>query len=486
MNDDELCSILHREADRIEEGPDSWSRLESRLNAAPVRSAPRSFAFGALTMVVVVALVVGVVWIGRDDRRAQRPVAKRSVPAPSRIVAVTRHDDLVVLNSRSGAVIRTLARDVVTGFRGSPSLSVTSDGATLYYTDAIPKDDGPGCPGAPNVVMRIPIAGGASTEVRRGRNVAISPDGTTLASADDWGICADGAGVLTLSSSGGNPVELRTEGLANELVLERLSWSPDSRFLSFQWLKTTAGGYLLDTRTARSVNDAVCICTSRDAPELFGYLGTTGDFLGQRRLVRTNLTEKIWRSPTKVLALGHDGSIHRTLFSVRGVIEDLRSDRSGEHVLATVSGGGRKFGLYRWSKGESKPTMIRDGIVAAAWIPDDPRLIPRSIIASGLDRRTARVGDGVKFRIPTGDSRIEVRMVPGPLTFERRTGAGWQGVQSLEPFTTAFASRPNSVIHTLTIPQVPGGRYRVCASVIIRQSGTRQVGKTCRSMVVRR
>ena len=77
MNDDELRAILHREADRIEEGPDSWSRLGSRWTVESVRSAPRSFAFGALSIAVVTATVVGVVWIGRTTVTAASPQVHR-------------------------------------------------------------------------------------------------------------------------------------------------------------------------------------------------------------------------------------------------------------------------------------------------------------------------------------------------------------------------------------------------------------------------
>ena len=69
MNDDELRSILKSEADRVEVGDNSWSRLESRFAIPPAHSAPRAFAFafGTVGIGVLVALVVGVIWVLRDE-----------------------------------------------------------------------------------------------------------------------------------------------------------------------------------------------------------------------------------------------------------------------------------------------------------------------------------------------------------------------------------------------------------------------------------
>ena len=407
MNGDELRRVLRDEADRVEIGEQSWSRLEPRLSGDRSASGARSFALGAVAIAVVVALVAGVLWFGRDEHDTHVAAGVQS-SMPSRIVAWTRHDELVVLDSRTGRLVRTLVGDVATGFRGSPALSVTSDGANLYYTDAVPKEDGPGCPGAPNFVMRIPIAGGTPIEVRRGRTAAISPTGEMFASSLDSGLCSSGGGVLNVGPIGGAAAGLGSGDVADELVLYHLSWAPDGRHLAFQWLKGTSYAYVLDTKTATSMNEAACVCKQSDAVGWFGYFGDTGEFLGSRTPHgKPTAFEKVRFGRSQVVALRADGSARRTLFAVRGQVEDLASDRGGDHVLAVAAEGGRKFSLSRWSRGDKKPTKIRGGIIAAAWIPDAPTTAPVPSVA------VARTGGRLQVWLtPTGEEVRELTVLP--------------------------------------------------------------------------
>ena len=406
---------------------------------------------------------------------------------PKQIVAVTNRFHLVILDAHTGKVIRTLARNVAT-FRGTPEIAVSPDGRQIYFT-AI-DDPTPGCATSGiETVFRVPRDGGTRVVVGRGRTVAVIGDG--VAFSRDYENCASGPGALEIR--GGPAARVRTEPppdpRADELVLSNLSWSSDSAVLSFDWSREGVrdgvnSPYVLDAVTAATVGAARCLCRVAKGLESFGFLGRS------HNLVAATPTGSGRQYAERVVVLRESGSVLETLFRWRAAIDGLESDTSGRHFVMVsptkrvASGKTYIDVLYGWSKGDKKPTKIRNGITAAAWIPDEPDLIQRSVIASSLDRRRARAGDGVKFRIPTGDSRIEVRMIAGPLTLERRTGAGWQGVQSLEPFSTAFASRPNAVVHTVTIPSVPKGRYRLCASVSVRQSGAQRVGRTCRFMSV--
>ena len=369
MNDDELRAILHREADQIKEGPDSWSRLESRWTVAPVRSAPRSFAFGALAIAVVMALVVGVVWIGRRDSVTHAASGPQQ-PMPSRIAAVTADSRLVVLDAASGRIIRTLAGDAGT-FRFQAEIGVSSDGQTIYYPSVVPRNQGPECESGDQWIKRVPTTGGSSTKVKFARTVAVSATG--LASSVDHAPCGRGTGHLAVSAGSG--ISRVYRGLApraaDELLLDHLSWSPDGRHLAFQWFHGRPRTYVLDTRTATSINDAVCVCGQRSSTGWFGYLGGTGDFLGSR-------APKVGsRAASRAVALRSDGSVRRTLFRSRGPISELASDRSGDHILAMfpkeTKPGFFVDSLYRWSRGDKEPTKVRAGIIAAAWIPDSPR-----------------------------------------------------------------------------------------------------------------
>ena len=68
-----------------------------------------------------------------------------------------------------------------------------------------------------------------------------------------------------------------------------------------------------------------------------------------------------------------NGRVVEDLFTWRDTITDLVPDRSGHHLLM-VSQSERRPGffvedLYRWSRSDRRPTKIRGGVVAAAWIP---------------------------------------------------------------------------------------------------------------------
>lgn len=493
MNDDELRRVLHAEADRVEVGSDSWSRLESRLHTARARSAPRAFALGGIAVAVAVALVVGMTWIGSTGRSAH-PAAQTRNSMPARIVAVTRYGDLVILDSRSGRLIRTLAHDVAT-FRGSPELGVAADGRTIYYTDVDGTDQGPTCPGGQEHVVKVPTRGGAAATVGLGRTVALSPDGSTIAFSRDQGACHQGPGALVVRSVNGEAehVYAGVAGRDSEVVLDHLSWAPDGRHLAFQWLKGTSYAYVLNTKTATSINQAVCICRQRDAVGWFGYLGDTGEFLGSWTPGgKPKAFEKVPFGRSQVVALRADGSVRRTLFAVRGQVEDLASDRGGDHVLAVAAEGGRTFSLSRWTRGDTKPIKIRDGIIAAAWIPDRDLAIAPSTLLVRVSKTRARPGDrltlAVAVAVDIGEGSVS--WTPDPLLLEHRLAGRWDLASSVpqRTFEAPTVGRPgigSGFPRTrFTVPRVKPGRYRICSVVSIQSPDLSGQVKVCASMTI--
>ena len=178
VNDDELRAILKSEAERVDVGDDSWSRLESRWAVASARSAPRAFALGAVAIGVVVALVVGVIWIGRTDHDANvAPDTRSKVQsrAPTRILAMTTDHRPIVISARSGTRLRSYKGDL---YAEGTSIAVSPDGRDFYDVEG---DGNEGC-GAHIAFRRgltranrdYPLADEASEP-------AISPDGRTLA-----------------------------------------------------------------------------------------------------------------------------------------------------------------------------------------------------------------------------------------------------------------------------------------------------------------
>lgn len=375
MNEDDLRDAFRATAAEVHASADALERLESRLRAPRSTSAARAFAFGGITIALLVALVAGALWFGREDHQVVAPMPHSM---PSRIVAVTAHDNLVVLRTRTGAVIRTLARHLAT--RRGFELAASAGGRTILYTSmasgGASVSAAGACPGADPIVLKS-----TGRFVGDGNTVALSPDGRWMAigrSAD--GACEGPTAVTVTDLRTGTE---RTLGTTRpQLTVSHLSWAQDSRHLAFSWANLQ---YVIDTQTATSLDDHVCVCPV-EAPskwltvERFGYLGSSNEFLGIRAFRHfPDLTGQavVW---------GTDGVLKRKLFSWPARIEQLASDRTGRHVLAVLPRTPRRrtsaFALYRWSEGQQKPTMIRDDIVAAAWIPDAPVRTAAPVIAA--------------------------------------------------------------------------------------------------------
>lgn len=282
-----------------------------------------------------------------------------AAPRPKQVVALTSKLDLVVMDASTGHVVRELDHDVSVR-RGLSELAPTPDGKDVYFTSHLPPDPSGQCPGTVDTVMRVDVAGGVVGSWGSGRAVAISPDGRRLAIAGGTGRSGIGCGedVASVQIRDSAAGSVRTIVGTTGAVFS-LSWAPNSRDLAFQWDKGSSYAYVLDTVGGSSLNEARCVCEQSDATGWHGYLGDTGDFLGSYGPGAGS------SQPNRVVALGPDGAIGRTLFSTRAPINDLRSDASGTHVLMTTDRG-----LYRWSEGESEPTKIAEAIVAAAWIPE--------------------------------------------------------------------------------------------------------------------
>ena len=365
MNEVDLRSALRDEADRAEVGEDSWRRLQSRLTMRSAERSPvRSMLRPAIAIVVFAALVGGLLFAVRDDSGGFAARTRVGSAAPRQIVAVTDRSLLVVLDPRTGRVIRTLAKKVAT-FRGAPELAVSPDGSQVYFTSVAPPT--PGCTeSGVETVFRVPQRGGTPKAVGVGRTVAVNPVDGRVAFSRRYADCrlADSGALEVQDSNGGSRVYQRPgDPAGSELGLSGLSWSGDGRRLAFQ----ERGASVLDLNTATSLADSVCVCAQSDGTGWFGYRGDSNGFLGVQ-------TPCCGREPHVAVTLTTDGTVDRTLFRWRGQIDHLGSDVSGNELLAVmVSRAGGHSALYRWSRGDQRPTKIRDRIVAAVWIPDPPQ-----------------------------------------------------------------------------------------------------------------
>ncbi len=250
--------------------------------------------------------VIGAAWIP-DAAAPPRD------PAPDRVAAITDQGALVVVDAANGKRIRTLASGTTVN-RGRGELAPTPDGQQIYFTGRLPPDPATSCEGAIDVILRVDVAGGTVGNWGRGSSVAISPDGQWLARAlESDQPCGRGGPLVSVQNTrtGEHHEFAGTTG-----VISRLSWSQDSGRLAFQWAKGSSYAYVLDTTTATSLDDAVCVCDQSDAHGWHGYLGTTGDFLGTRAPAGGS------SEPARVVALRPDGTERRELFSWGGPIDE--------------------------------------------------------------------------------------------------------------------------------------------------------------------
>ena len=435
MTEDELRRVLHDEADRVEVGDDSWSRIESRL--AVGRSAGRSPIHSALrpaiAIVLAAALLGGALIVVRND--SSRPVAtgRGGGRFPRQIVAITNRSRLVVIDAGSGHMVRTLAHDVAT-FRGSPELGASPDGSQIYYTSVAPPTPGCNTSGIESI-FRVPRRGGRPVVVGHGRTLAVNPIAGAVAFSRGYENCRfSGPGALEIDGQGGSRLirEASPDPRSLELLLFNLAWSNDGTMLTFDWARDgSTRPYELDLGTATSMDDAVCLCSGPPKLATFGFLGGSTDHLGS---VASGGTPSGRTSDlrSRVVAVGRNGSVDRTLFRWPFSVSSLSSDPSGADILMTsptkpFHRSGFTDVLYRWRRGDTKPTKIRDGIVAAAWIPDPPihrpyAPAPDAIVAV----RTGSIDPGptVVLDSETGQQRFEVMHNTAPVAFVGATTKG--------------------------------------------------------------
>ncbi len=487
MNDDELRSILKSEADRVEPGEHSWSRLASRLERSAERSAPRSFALGAVAIAVVVALVAVVLPVGRERQRRQVAAGSRS--APARILAVNADGWLVLLDARYG---RELRRYLANPAPGTP-IAVSPDAKDFYFASG---DDDAGCRG--ESIERRPIdpGPGSATLATGAIEPTISPDGRYLAFYRCFGSGATAVprqaqaralvvrdlttGVDAVSFLPPNP----DEGFGRALAFDA-----DSRHLVYELVqagKPAGDGSDRLFRFDPLAGEELPGQGFGLAPRAFrGTLGDSGSYVAVKG--RNVLSIRCARCPdTSVFAAGR-------LLRMPRAPHVIASDRTGAHLLLV---SGRT--LYRWSEGDKRPTKIRDGIVAAAWIPDDEVLpvAPSHLLVARLSKTRARPGDHLTLAIDHAKTSLGVvglSWSPDPLLLEHRRAGRWVVARDVrqKTFQTPAVRLPfppsGSAPRTkFTVPRVRPGRYRICSEVALQSPEFSGRAKVCAPFTVLR
>jgi hypothetical protein len=328
-----------------------------------------------LAVVLLVALVAGVVAVVRDPSSGRVPAGPLPVGTPRRILAVTDHNQPVVLDARTG---RTLVTYESHSVAAGTQLAVAPDGRSFYFVDG---DGNEGC--QHHTILRFGLAPGVpGAEVAdEASEPAISPDGRWLAFYRCTGGNAPGASqpdqlVVRDLRLGAERTRSATRP---DYFGERLFFEKDSRHLIIDMNRDQVGSagrhhrsnglYRFDIEGGALPGVSFGV-----APwAVFGPRGSTGEYLGMFRHVR---------GPYPLVVMRPEDVNNPAVFSAGKIttlpaeITGSTSDASGRQLL-TVAGGR----LYRWHRGQGRPTELRGGVMAAAWIPPTRYPVPSVAVA---------------------------------------------------------------------------------------------------------
>lgn len=304
------------------------------------------------------------------------------------IVAVTSGGALVVLNSSTGTVTRTLVQSGVVG----EEIAVSPNGSTVYFTA------GSGCS---NEIESVPVSGGTPTSIASGALPAISPDGTKLAFAQEpWFLpasCAASAplapsdyllAVRTLGtgSQANYPMAASSPDIGLPIPILYLSWAPDNASLAvtMSGIQDNEGWNLniLSTASAQyylsGAGDTMIPVTGSPDPSRSYYTEAAylpdgnlfvnrncclGDDPANPAPADSNLMQEVSTSGSLVaqVAIGVQDNSHTS----------LSVDPTGNWLLYLSSStelDGVASGTLYVSQGGTAPTALTTGMSAAAWL----------------------------------------------------------------------------------------------------------------------
>ena len=386
------------------------SDIEVLFKEAKVRQRRRRL--GWLIVVICVAAAATLVITRHtgnqaSTQRSRQSSLRASLPAgtPDEIVAWTSNHHVVVISTRSGAILRTLASDVAVFEPGLPDLSVSPQGEVFFNSAPIAGVSQPGAQG--DQIFSVPITGGPLREVGAGFFPQVSPNGRFLAYVASNGVGeapymlpSGGITIATLAGDNVSSVQtLHPDARQTGQGASDLSWSPDSDRLSFSLLN---GGN--DTTTSWTIALASADGSLASAQQIplrpglswSGYWKTAknGEHvgIGVRTSPPVDYPSTLAGSQAIVTIDLSTGKAIERLFRINGAavcttsvpsdcqadfVNPLTVDGVGTSVLVggaiplaygSVSTSGKSY-LYRWSTGDSQPVRLTPGVLVATWGP---------------------------------------------------------------------------------------------------------------------
>ncbi len=331
----------------------------------------RRWFIGFLVLAFTVAPIAAVV-LARTSSVSRSPGHKPAGPTqyaaaamPAEVV-VWEHFRLDVLSSLDGHRIRTLATNVGE-FRGSPSLSV-APGRTVYFDNHAYVRSSP-----VDRIYSVPVSGGAPSYIADGRTPAISPDGHLLAYVSNDPVAGPVVKeMITIEDLRSHAIRSWT-ATAPEADLWALSWSPDSRFLSFSGTASTSPDSVATSYWVLDTTGPVLTSGAAHRLSLAPGVSWACFMAGTRSGELAGVGEVQLRSGLRLVAINaRSGRTIRSLVTIPDAFgATIQADASGKHLIVAASGSG-SFGygrLYRWTSGSANPTAIAPGVLVAAWVP---------------------------------------------------------------------------------------------------------------------
>lgn len=290
---------------------------------------------------------------------------------PEQIAAVLADGTLALLDGETGGTRETLLEGIDVSDPAKNGITITPDGDEVFVVR--PASD----VGEAHEIVRVPVGGGASDVVARGRAPAVSPDGTTLAYVEVESDPSPGQPdpVIVLHDlETGDERRLEREEEPGYHFIVDMGWTSDGTQIAFVSGEIQTGLSIVDA-DADTLDDA-----RRLGPDARGE-GTSWTAVTALDDERLAVVETCCGVPGD--ERWHVVAVHVESGTVEGTVlpeervEAYRvdSDRSARHfvLVADVRPGGGT--LLRWSSptdgtsgtGAAGIRMVRDGVVVAAW-----------------------------------------------------------------------------------------------------------------------
>lgn len=349
-----------------------WDEIQRRHRSSR-RSQRRPVFLAAVAAAAAVAIALLMTGLFRDEEPdSLRVVDQPPVEMPAEIVAAVRQDapaaKLVVVDSKSGEVQRTLV-EAGQHSTGMPHFIVSAvdlspDRKWVYYAETAYQQNGQS---GPELIKRVPFAGGEPETVVEGTAPSVSPDN-----------------LLAYIRPNGTEVAVRDLDTGDDTVWAEFDeqffnvdspfvWAPDSSAFVFQpFLGHTV--WLVNPEGVKTV----LAPAQEDEESRPTRLAWTPFFLSDGRLaVVASDFDLRWKDGQpvglgealgmRVDALDDSGEPLETMVVFaedQNLGEGEGIDVSGDHVLWTLREGD---GFVRWTIGTKPVTVALRGVEYAAW-----------------------------------------------------------------------------------------------------------------------